>query len=174
LREAGLKPDDVTTGFMLPSDAAVAFAGGQIEAWATFGTYQAAAELRGARILRDGVGINSGIGVIAASDAALADPGKRAALADVLQRLALSNAWANAHPDEYAHVFQRLTGLAPEVARKVVGREKPRLRPVDRHIVAQLQQVADTFYEARLFPRRVDASALVDPTLFTETPGAST
>jgi sulfonate transport system substrate-binding protein len=174
LREAGLKPDDVTTGFMLPSDAAVAFAGGQIEAWATFGTYQAAAELRGARILRDGVGINSGIGVIAASDAALADPGKRAALADVLQRLALSNAWANAHPDQYAQVFQRLTVLAPEVARKVVGREKPRLRPVDRHIVAQLQQVADTFYEARLFPRRVDASALVDPTLFTETPGAST
>ena len=166
LREAGLKPDDVTTGFLLPSDAAVAFSSGKIEAWATFGTYQANAEIHGARVLRDGVGINSGIGVIAASDAALADPGKRAALADVLRRLALSNTWANAHPKEYAEVFQRLTGLPSDVVKLVVDRDRPQLRPVDQQIVTQLQQVADTFFEAKLFPRRVDASRLVDTTLF--------
>jgi sulfonate transport system substrate-binding protein len=166
LREAGLKPDEVNTGFLLPSDAAAAFSTGKIEAWATFGTYQAAAELRGARVLRNGVGINSGIGVIAASDAALADPGKRAALADVLQRLAQSNVWANAHPKEYGDVFQRLTGLPPEVAQLAVSRDKPQLRAVDREIVRQLQEVADTFYEAKLFPRRVDASKLVDASLF--------
>lgn len=169
LREAGLKPDDVTTGFLLPSDAAVAFSSGKIEAWATFGTYQANAEIHGARVLRDGVGINSGIGVIAASDAALADSGKRAALADVLRRLALSNTWANAHPKEYATVFQRLTGLPPDVVQLVVSRDRPQMRPVDQEIVRQLQLVADTFYEAKLFPRRVDASLLVDPTLFKPT-----
>lgn len=166
LREAGLKPEEVNTGFLLPSDAAVAFSSGKIEAWATFGTYQAAAELRGARVLRNGVGINSGIGVIAASEAALADPGKRAALADVLQRLAQSNVWANAHPKEYGAVFQRLTGLPPEVAQLAVSRDKPQLRAVDSEIVRQLQEVADTFYAARLFPRRVDASKLVDASLF--------
>ena len=117
-------------------------------------------------MLRDGVGINSGIGVIAASDAALADPGKRAALADVLRRLALSNTWANAHPKEYAEVFQRLTGLPADVVKLVVRRDRPQLRPVDQRIVTQLQQVADTFFEAKLFPRRVDASRLVDTTLF--------
>jgi sulfonate transport system substrate-binding protein len=166
LREAGLKPDGVSTGFMLPSDAAVAFSSGKIEAWATFGTYQASAEIHGARVLRDGVGINSGIGVIAASDAALADAGKRAALADVLQRLARSNTWANAHPEQYAGVFQRLTGLAPDVVRLVVSRDRPQLRAVDQQIVRQLQAVADTFFEAKLFPRRVDASGLVDASLF--------
>lgn len=166
LREAGLRQDDVTTGFMLPSDAAVAFSSGKIEAWATFGTYQASAEIHGARVLRDGVGINSGIGVIAASDAALADPGKRAALADVLQRLARSNVWANAHPDQYAQVFQQLTGLPPDVVRLVVGRDRPQLRAVDAGIVDQLQQVADAFFEAKLFPRRVDARQLVDASLF--------
>ncbi|MET0267093.1 MAG: ABC transporter substrate-binding protein [Duganella sp.] len=166
LREAGLAPEQVVTGFMLPSDAAVAFSSGKIEAWATFGTYQAQAELQGARILRDGVGINSGIGVIAASDAALAHPGKRAALADVLQRLALSNTWANAHPQEYGAVFQQLTGLPPDVVNLVVSRDRPQLRAVDQEIVRQLQQVADTFYEAKLFPKRVDASALVDASVF--------
>ena len=127
---------------------------------------RANAEIHGARVLRDGVGINSGIGVIAASDAALADPGKRAALADVLRRLALSNTWANAHPREYAQVFQRLTGLPADVVRLVVERDRPQLRAVDGQIVTQLQQVADTFFEAKLFPRRVDASLLVDTTLF--------
>jgi sulfonate transport system substrate-binding protein len=166
LREAGLKPADVNTGFMLPSDAAVAFSSGKIEAWATFGTYQAAAEIRGARVLRNGVGINSGIGVLTASDAALADAGKRAALADVLQRLAQSNVWANAHPKEYGEVFQRLTGLPPDVARLAVSRDRPQLRAVDSEIVRQLQEVADTFYEAKLFPRRVDASKLVDASVF--------
>lgn len=166
LREAGLKSDDVNTGFMLPSDAAVAFSSGKIEAWATFGTYQASAEVHGARVLRDGVGINSGIGVIAASDAALADAGKRAALTDVLQRLARSNTWANGHPEQYAAVFQRLTGLPPDVVRLVVSRDRPQLRAVDQQIVRQLQAVADTFFEAKLFPRRVDASLLVDASLF--------
>lgn len=166
LREAGLSIDDVKTGFMLPGDAAVAFSSGQIEAWATFGTYQASAELRGARVLRDGVGINSGIGVIAASDAALAHAGKRAALADVLQRLARSNVWANEHPDEYARVFERITKLPPDVVKMVVGRDRPQLRSPDLQIVTQLQQVADAFYEAKLFPRRVDAQQLVDASLF--------
>ncbi|WP_426076261.1 ABC transporter substrate-binding protein [Janthinobacterium sp. PSPC3-1] len=166
LREAGLSIDDVKTGFMLPGDAAVAFSSGQIEAWATFGTYQASAELRGARVLRDGVGINSGIGVIAASDAALAHAGKRAALADVLLRLARSNVWANEHPDEYARVFERITRLPPDVVKMVVGRDRPQLRAPDQQIVTQLQQVADAFYEAKLFPRRVDAQQLVDASLF--------
>ncbi|WP_308920838.1 ABC transporter substrate-binding protein [Janthinobacterium sp. J1-1] len=166
LREAGLSIDDVKTGFMLPGDAAVAFSSGQIEAWATFGTYQASAELRGARVLRDGVGINSGIGVIAASDAALAHAGKRAALADVLLRLARSNVWANEHPDDYARVFERITRLPPDVVKLVVGRDRPQLRAPDQQIVTQLQQVADAFYEAKLFPRRVDAQQLVDASLF--------
>ncbi|MFZ6774840.1 ABC transporter substrate-binding protein [Undibacterium sp. SXout7W] len=166
LREAGLKTDDVNTGFLLPSDAAVAFSSGKIEAWATFGSYQASAEIRGARVLRDGVGINSGIGVIAASDAALADVGKRAALADVLRRLALSNTWANAHPKEYGDVFQRLTGLPADVAKLAISRDRPQLRAVDAEIVRQLQLVADTFFEAKLFPKRVDASQLVDASLF--------
>lgn len=166
LREVGLKQDDLTVGFMLPSDAAVAFSSGKIEAWATFGTYQAHAEVHGARVLRDGVGINSGIGVIAASQRALDDPGKRAALADVLQRLARSNVWANAHPAEYGAVFAKLTGLPAEVVKVAVQRDRPQLQPVSARIVAQLQQVADTFYEAKLFPRRVDAQQLVDTSVF--------
>jgi sulfonate transport system substrate-binding protein len=166
LREAGLRQEELSVGFMLPSDAAVAFSSGKIEAWATFGTYQAQAEIHGARVLRDGVGINSGIGVIAASNRALGDPGKRAALTDVLRRLARANVWANEHPDDYARVFGRITGLPPDVVKLVVGRDRPQLKPPTADITARLQQVADEFYAARLFPSRVDAAKLVDPSVF--------
>ena len=166
LREAGLTERDLTISFMLPGDASAAFAAGKIEAWATFGTYQAAAELHGARVLRDGVGIYSGTGLIAASDKALADPGKRAALADVLQRLARANDWVIQHPTEYARVFAKLTGLPNDVVALVIKRERPQLVAVDPHIVEQLQQVADTFYAAKLFPIRVNAGKLVDGNIF--------
>jgi sulfonate transport system substrate-binding protein len=167
LREAGLTEHDLTIGFMLPGDASVAFSSGKIEAWATFGTYQASAELHGARVLRDGVGIYSGgTGLIAASDKALADPGKRAALADVLQRLARANEWVVDHPAEYAKVFAKLTGLPDDVVALVLKREHPKLVPVDAQITAQLQKIADTFYEAKLFPVRVDAAKLADTRVF--------
>lgn len=166
LREAGLTEHDLTIGFMLPGDASVAFSSGKIEAWATFGTYQAAAELHGARVLRDGIGIYSGTGLIAASDKALADPAKRAALTDVLQRLARANDWVIQHPAEYARVFAKLTGLPNDVVALVLKREHPALVPVDAHIVEQLQKVADTFYEAKLFPVRVDAAKLADTSIF--------
>ena len=163
LREVGLRQQDLTVGFMLPGDAAVAFSSGKVEAWATFGTYQAMAELHGARVLRDGIGINSGLGLITASDKALADTGKRAALVDVLQRFARANEWANTHPKEYAKVFSKLTGLPADVVDLVVQRDHPRTVPLDAHVVGQLQDVADAFYAAKLFPNRVDASKLIAP-----------
>jgi ABC-type nitrate/sulfonate/bicarbonate transport system substrate-binding protein len=87
LAEAGLSRGDVTVRFILPVDAFAAFASGSIEAWATFDPYYGIAVQRGARILRDGTGINSGLGFITASGAALADADKRRAIADFLLRL---------------------------------------------------------------------------------------
>ena len=66
-------------------------------------------------------------------------------------------------------MFQRLTGLPPDVVKLVVDRDRPQLRAVDQEIVRQLQEVADTFFAAKLFPRRVDASALVDASVFRAT-----
>ncbi|MDB5769034.1 MAG: Sulfonate transport system substrate-binding protein, partial [Collimonas fungivorans] len=42
----------------------------------------------------------------------------------------------------------------------------PKLVPVDAQITAQLQKIADTFYEAKLFPIRVDAAKLADTRVF--------
>jgi sulfonate transport system substrate-binding protein len=166
LKEAGLTLGDVTVGFMLPGDAQAAFDANRIEVWATFGLYQALAEYRGARVLRDGVGINTGLAFITASQRALASPAKRRALVDALQQFAAANTWANAHKDDYAAVFAKVTGAPLPVAKLVVERENPVLKPVTPAATAKLQTVADTFFHAGLLPKAVNAAALADPSLF--------
>jgi ABC-type nitrate/sulfonate/bicarbonate transport system substrate-binding protein len=68
LREAKVAPSELTIGFMLPNDAASAFEAGRISAWAISAVIKRLRRARGARVLRDGKGINSGIGVIAVAN----------------------------------------------------------------------------------------------------------
>ncbi len=166
LKEADLKLSDVTIGFMLPGDAQAAFDAGRIEVWATFGLYQALAEYRGARVLRDGVGINTGLGFITASQRALASPAKRRAIADALRQFSAANAWANSHKDQYATVFAKVTGAPLGAAKLLVDRENPVPTPVTAATTAKLQIVADTFFQAGLLPKAVNAAALADTSLF--------
>ena len=166
LKEAGLSLSDITVGFLLPGEAQSAFDAKRIEVWATFGLYQALAEYRGARVLRDGVGINTGLGFITASERALTSPVKRAAIADALSQFKAANAWANSHKDQYAAVFAKVTGAPLGAAKLLVERENPVLTPVTPAATAKLQTVADTFFQAGLLPKPVNAAALVDTSLF--------
>lgn len=167
LRRAHIPASGLSISFLLPNDAAAAFEAGKIDAWATFGSYQAIAESRGARVLIDGRGINSGIGVIAASETALADPKKRAAIADYLKRQARVNVWTRAHPEAYAAIYARRTGVPIAVARTIVSWENPELRPVDARSVQDLQAVADRFYAFGVMPQKVNIADFVDASVFT-------
>lgn len=166
LKEAKLDRRKVGIGFMLPNDAAAAFAAGQIEAWATFGTYQLAAEQRGARVLRDGEGINSGLTLIAASQAALDNPAKREALRDVLARLRKASLWSQAHPADYARIFVRQTKVDPKLAALIVERQNPLLIPPDATVVKPLQRVVDRFHADGELPAHIDVASIVDAGLF--------
>lgn len=166
LKEAGVDRAAVTIGFMLPNDAAAAFAAGRIEAWATFGLYQLAAERAGARLLRDGRGINTGLSLIAASQPALDDPAKRAAIADMLARLAQASRWAQANPAAYTRIFAEQTKVDPALAAEIVARQNALLIPPDDAVVRPLQRVVDRFHADGELPARVDVAAIVDPGLF--------
>ncbi len=73
LEERGLSRTDVEVRFVLPVDAFAAFESKRIDIWATFDPYYGHVVRRGARVLRDGSGINSGLGF---PDLARADPGR--------------------------------------------------------------------------------------------------
>lgn len=166
LKEAKVDRRKVDIGFMLPNDAAAAFAAGRIDAWATFGTYQIAAELAGARLLRDGAGINSPYALIAASQEALDDPARRSALRDLLARLQKSAEWSAAHPADYAAIFQQQTKVDPQVARLMVERQNSVLVAPDAAVIHPLQRVVDRFYADGELPAHVDVASIVDAGIF--------
>lgn len=168
LREAQVDPADVKIAFMPPGEAAAAFEAGHVEAWATFGTYQATAEARGARVLRDGRGINSSLGFITASARALADPVKREAIVEYIRRQRAANLWSRAHAEDYTRVFAQVTRVAPEVAKAVVDRENPVLVAPDGNIARELQAVADRFFAEGVLPKKVDVAPLFDPSIFAD------
>ncbi|MDB5979828.1 MAG: ABC-type nitrate/sulfonate/bicarbonate transport system, periplasmic component, partial [Pseudomonas sp.] len=166
LANAGVSESDVKIGFVLPTDALAAFNAGKIEAWATFGVYQAFAEENGARVLLSGEGINTGLTFITASDEVLTDSLKRQAVNDVLQRFAKAFEWARNNPDEYARVFAKINDIPLPVSQRLQGWGGELLVPVEASDVSALQGVDDLFVEKKIFPHSVDVAKLIDHEVF--------
>lgn len=166
LANAGVKETDVNIGFVMPTDALPAFNAGKIEAWATFGVYQAFAEEQGARVLLSGEGINTGLTFITASDEVLTDPVRRQAVNDVLKRLAKALDWARNNTDQYAEVFARVNDIPLPVSRRLQSWGIEALEPVEDRDVDALQQVDDLFVEKKIFPHAVKVAELVERQAF--------
>ncbi|WP_070107446.1 ABC transporter substrate-binding protein [Burkholderia plantarii] len=160
LEEHGLSWRDVEVRFVLPVDAFAAFESKRIDIWATFDPYYGHVVRRGARVVRDGSGINSGLAFLTSPDTTLADRAKRAALGDVLARLERAGRWALANPAEYARVYATLTRLPAEAATDITGRAPLVQRAVTAADIATLQQVADRAARDAILPSRVNVAAI--------------
>jgi sulfonate transport system substrate-binding protein len=167
LQKAGLKYSDVTVKYAVPTAAQAAFSSGKVEIWAIFGVFQATAVAQGAKVLIDGRdGGTSGIGVISASDKSLADPKRKAAIADFLKRLSTANTWAATHADEYAQVYSDKNGVPLDVAKVVVSWGSTALLPVTPDVIAKVQPVSDLMRGVGVLPVDVKVADHVDTTAF--------
>lgn len=160
LREHGLAPGDVDVRFVLPVDAFAAFEAKQIGIWATFDPYYGNVVRRGARIVRDGSGIHSGLAFLTSPVDTLDDRLKRAALSDVLARLTRAGRWALANPAEYATVYASLTRLPRDAATDIARRAALAQRAVSAADIAVLQRVADRAAADAILPKRVDVASI--------------
>ncbi|MEQ3539081.1 ABC transporter substrate-binding protein [Pseudonocardia tropica] len=163
LAAAGMGLDDVDLTFFAPADAYAAWRQGDIDAWAVWDPYTAQAELDDhARIVADGTGTANGYGFQVASNAALAEPARSAALADFLARLAAAQTYSDTHREERAKVWSAETKLPLPVTRRAVGRGPDLPVPLDDAVVASQQALADAFTAAGVVPGRADFAAFVD------------
>lgn len=175
LAKAGLKPSDVTISYLQPADAYGAFSQHQVAAWVTWDPYVAEGVLNlGARELVSGADTLNGTGLASgtplsngytfqvANRDSLADPGKNAAIQDYTARIAQADLWAKAHPQEWASLYAKATGVAPNVAELAVP--KLVLSPIllDDSVTGSEQHLADAFTAANQLPGRVDLSAYID------------
>jgi len=165
LQAAGLTLSDVKVKYLQPADALAAFTSGKVDAWAVWDPYTSQI-LRGGqgRVLTTGDGITNGLTFQVAAPGALRDKKKAAAIKDYLERLRRATAWVYEHQEEWAKVWAKDTGLPYDVALASVKRTNATRIPVavDQPLIASEQQIADTFTQLKLIPRKVDFGAFVD------------
>ncbi|MFE6777948.1 ABC transporter substrate-binding protein [Streptomyces sp. NPDC057702] len=165
LAKAGLSIDDVKVSLLQPADALAAFTRGKVDAWAIWDPYTSQA-LRSAdaRVLTTGQGVVNGLGFQVAAPSALGNDGKSKAIADYLKRLRRAQSWVFKHPEEWAKVWAKETGLPYETALDSVRRSHgTRVTvAVDQAAIASEQKIADTFADLGLTPRRFDFGDFVD------------
>ena len=160
LERANILADKVRVTFLPPGDAKAAFDSGAIDAWATWTPYTNVAIKEGARPVVDA----RDYGLPLYIDIAHADSiePKRALLADFLKREAKAVAWARGHPEAFAQVLAKETGLPPDIARASFERSNRISQPIDGRIIAHEQAITTRFEKAGLVPRERNVSQAFD------------
>ncbi|NGN70208.1 ABC transporter substrate-binding protein [Streptomyces sp. A7024] len=165
LQKAGLSPKDVKFSFLQPADALAAFSSKKVDAWSIWDpfTSQALASANG-RFLSDGEGTVDGVDLSVAAPAALSDKKKEAAVKDYIGRLRKAQDWVYKHPEAWAKVWSKETGLPYEVALDSVKRSNGTRVPVavDQDFIAAEQKIVDTFAQLKLIPKRFEFDAYAD------------
>ncbi|MCM1947298.1 ABC transporter substrate-binding protein [Streptomyces sp. G2] len=177
LEKAGLTLKDVQVTLLQPADALAAFTSGKVDAWAVWDPYTSQVLHSGSgRVLADRRGVVNGLGFQVAAPAALADARKEKALGDFVERLRRAQDWVFDHPEEWAKVWSKETGLPYEVALAAVKRSSGTRIPValDDAAIASEQRIADTFAGLGLIPNRFRFADFVDHRFDKDLPPSTT
>jgi sulfonate transport system substrate-binding protein len=163
LKSVGLTPNDVQLVYLSPAAGATAFNTGKVDAWSIWNPQSAIAVRSGARIVAKGLPpIDQVNNYYVATDKSLQDPGRRAALTDVLARIARMFNWAQQHPDDYAKAIAKETGVPLDDARATVDAYPFKVTQVLPADVKAEQDLSDAFLEAGEIKKPVDVSSITD------------
>ena len=154
LEKHGLAYSDLNLVYLAPADARAAFEKGSIDAWVIWDPFLAAAEKTlGARVLADATGV---VGNRAYYFSSLDYVAKNAdVLAIVTEEINALDQWAERNKDAFAGELSALLGLPRNVLDLSVGRSRYGTTPITRAILAEQQQIADTFHALKLIPRPI-------------------
>ncbi|MEA2795946.1 MAG: sulfonate transport system substrate-binding protein [Bradyrhizobium sp.] len=157
LEKAGVKYSEIEPVFLAPADARAAFERGAVDAWVIWDPFQAAAEAAtGARTLADGTGIVSNYQFYFSSKKFLeADP----KIVDlVLAQLSEVDDWARGDIHAVAEQLAPAIGLPVLVVEVALRRQAYGIKPITDSVIADQQQVADTFFALGLLPKQIKIS----------------
>ncbi len=155
---AGLTLRDVEPLYLSPADATAAFNGGKLDAWVVWDPYYAIAQRHyQARVIADTTDkrLASASYYLASRDFATRYPDVLGAVVDELAKV---TEWAGQHRDELAALAAEATGIDAGTWSTAFGRAEFKLGPVTQAQLAQQQQLADTFHQLGVIPRRIDVS----------------
>ena len=151
----GLAYSDLNLVYLPPSDARAAFEKGSIDAWVIWDPFLAAAEKTlDAKVLADATGV---VGNRAYYFSSLDYVAKHQdVLAIVTEEINRIDQWGSANKSEYAAELSSLWGLPKPVVDLSVGRAKYGTTPITKAILGEQQKIADTFFELKLIPKKIN------------------
>ncbi|MDB9452578.1 sulfonate ABC transporter substrate-binding protein [Dolichospermum circinale] len=160
LQKAGLKYTDIKPTFLAPADGRAAFEGKNVDAWAVWDPYLAAAQkATGARILTDATGLAPNRGYyLAAKSFAQKNP---AGLKTVLAGVSKVSDWAKGNPKDVAKLLSPVLGIDAAVLEVAEKRRKYGVLPLTNDVIAKQQEIADTFYKINLIPKEIKVKEIV-------------
>jgi sulfonate transport system substrate-binding protein len=157
LEKAGVRYSEVEPVFLAPADARAAFERGAVDAWVIWDPFQAAAEAAtGARTLADGTGVVSNYQFyfsskkFVESDSGIVDL--------VLAELREVDDWAKGDIHAVANQLAPAIGLPVDVVEVALKRQSYGIKPITDSVIADQQQVADTFFALGLLPKQIKIS----------------
>jgi len=155
LEKHGLAYGDLNLVFLPPADARAAFEKGSVDAWVIWDPFLAAAEKSlEARVLADATGVVGNRGYYFSS---LGYAAKNAdVLAIAIEEINKIDLWGTANRNELATELAALWGLPKPVADLSVARAAYGTGPITRAVLAEQQKIADTFFDLKLIPRKIN------------------
>ncbi|OWY35696.1 sulfonate ABC transporter substrate-binding protein [Herbaspirillum aquaticum] len=164
LEQHGLHYGDVTPVWLAPADARAAFERGSVDAWAIWEPYLAAAQQTlKARILADADGVVKNRAYYFSTRDYARDNGDLIRIA--LEELAKVDEFAKTRPDDYASELAGILGLPKSVLDVVVRRYTYGTLPITQAILDEQQQIADTFLDLKLIPKKINLRETAPPWL---------
>ena len=162
LEAAGLSYADIQPVFLAPADARAAFEGGNVDAWAIWDPFLAAAEIAlEARVLADGEGI------VANHQFYVGERGFVERNPEVVTHLLASiseiDAWASGNVEAAAKELAPAVGVPQPVLALALSRQAWDARAVSPEIIAEQQKIADVFFGLGLLPKALDVSEAAPP-----------
>ena len=151
----GLPYRDLNLVYLPPSDARAAFEKGSIDAWVIWDPFLASAETTlGARVLADATGVVGNRAYYFSSlDYVAKHPDVLAIVTEEINRI---DQWASANKGDYATELSGLWGIPKPVVDVSVGRAKYGTAPITRAILGEQQKIADTFFDLKLIPKKIN------------------
>jgi len=155
LEKHGLKYGDVQSVFLPPPDARAAFEKGAIDAWIIWDPFYAAAQKTlDAQLLADASGIVKNRGYYFTSrDFATRNTD---VLKIAIQEVNAIDNWVSGNKPAAAAELSAVLGLDKSITERYVGRAAYGTALVTRDILAEQQAIADTFFELKLIPKKLN------------------
>ena len=155
LQKNGLQYSDVQSIFLPPADARAAFEKGAIDAWIIWDPFLAAAQKTlNARLLADASGIVNNRGYYFTSrEFATHNPD---VLKIAIEEINAIDTWAGKNKQAAAAELSAVLGLDTSITELQLSRSAFGTAVVNRDILAEQQSIADTFFELKLIPKRLN------------------